>query len=116
MDMDSNTSNDDLLLQQFFGEAARQQVADNGFTQRVMQRLPKRAKRVDWFSRLWTAGCIAVFVVLFVVFRGWELLAVHFEVLLRTLLAQSFSVDLSMLAAVLFGLLFVGVGEAVSRA
>ena len=113
MDMDSNIGNDDLLLQQFFNEAARQQVADNGFTQRVMHRLPKR---VDWFSRLWTAGCIAVFAVLFVVFHGWELLAVHFEVLLRTLLAQSFSVDLSMLVAVLFGLLFVGVGEAVSRA
>lgn len=113
MDMDNNTGNDDLLLQQFFGEAARQPVADNGFTQRVMQRLPQRA---DWFSRLWTAGCIAVFVVLFVVFRGWELLAVHFEGVLRTLLAQSFSVSLGMLATILFGLLFVGAGEAISRA
>ena len=96
------------LLQEFFREAADRQIADDGFTERVMQRLPLR---INWFTRLWNIFCITVFAVLFVVFRGWDMLAVHFEVMLRTLAAQSFSINLSMLFTVVFGLLFVGVGE-----
>ncbi len=109
------------LLQQFFSDAAHQQIADDGFTERVMQRIA--ATEGQWsmanirrFNRLWTWFCIAVFVALFVMFRGWELLAVHFEVMVRTLFAESFSINPLMLFTVLFGLLFVGVGEAVSRA
>ena len=103
----------DLLLQQFFSAATQQQIADDGFTERVMRRLPTR---INWFVRLWTWFCITAFIVLFVMFRGWELLAVHLEVMLRTLAAESFSINPLMLAAVLFGLLFVGAGEAISRA
>lgn len=105
MDM---TEDNDLLLQQFFSNAAQQQIEDNGFTERVMQRLPSR---INWFSRLWTMFCIVVFAVLFVVFHGWELLAVQLEVLLRTWTIESVSFNPLMLAIVLFGLLFVGVGE-----
>ncbi len=102
------------LLQQFFDDAhVCQPLADEGFTERVMRRLPSRA---DWFARWWTACCVAVFAVLFVAFRGWELLAVHFEVMVRTLAVESFSINLLMLAGILFGLLLVGVEEAVSRA
>ena len=54
---------------------------------------------------------MGVFLVLFVLFRGWELLAIHFEVLLRTLLVETFSINLPLLAAILFSLLLVGVGE-----
>jgi len=99
------------LLQQFFSEAANQQIDDNGFTERVMNRL---SSRINWFNRLWTFFCVTVFVVLFVVFRGWELLAVHFEVMLRTMAAQPFSINLSMLFSVVFGLLLVGTGEIIS--
>ena len=107
--------NNDLLLQQFFSEATQQQIADDGFTERVMQALlQQRTFNIKLFNRLWTLFCVAVFVVLFVVFRGWELLAVHFMVMLRTVAAESFSVNLMMLATVLFGLLFVGVGEVIS--
>ena len=107
--------NNDLLLQHFFSEAAQQQIADDGFTERVMQALPQQSTfNIKLFNRLWTLFCMAVFVVVFVVFRGWELLAIHFMVMLRTLLAESFSVNLMMLATVLFGLLFVGVGEVIS--
>ena len=49
--------------------------------------------------------------VLFVVFRGWETLAVQLEVMLRTIAVQPFSINLTMLFSVVFGLLFVGVGE-----
>ena len=107
----------DLLLQQFFSEARQQQIADNGFTERVMQSLPERPVfSMRRFTRLWNLFFVVLFVVLFVAFRGWELLAIHFEVMLRTLTAESFSINPLMLAAVLFGLLFVGAGEAVSRA
>ena len=108
MDM---TDNNDLLLQQFFSDAAQQTIEDNGFTERVMRQLPERKNHFVFF---WNLACIAVFLVLFVVFRGWDLLAVHFEVMLRTLSSESFSINPLMLAVILFGLLFVGVGEIIS--
>ena len=101
----------DSLLQQFFSEAASQQIADDGFTERVMQRLPSR---MNWFVRIWNTVCIGLFAVLFIVFRGWELLAVQLEVMLRTMSTHSFSINLLMLFSVIFGLLFVGVGEVIS--
>ena len=107
--------NDERLLQQFFSEAANQKIEDNGFTERVMQRLP--AAQNSWLSRfstLWTIFCVSVFAVLFVVFRGWELLAVQLEVMLRTMATQPFSINLMRLFTVVFGLLFVGTGEIIS--
>ena len=98
----------DRLLQQFFSEAASQQIEDNGFTERVMQHLPSR---MNWFVRIWNTVCIVLFAVLFVVFRGWDLLAVQLEVMLRTMSTHSFSVNLLMVFTIVFGLLFVGVGE-----
>lgn len=124
MDM---TEDNDLLLQQFFSEAAQQEIADNGFTEQVMQRLDSEEHQhsmaetklstsvttvnVQRVTRLWTCFCIGVFLALFIVFRGWELLAIQLEVLVRTLAVESFSINPLMLATILFGLLFVGVGE-----
>jgi hypothetical protein len=111
---------DEQLLRQFFSEAAHQKVEDDGFTERVMQRLETEGRlqasavRLHTITRLWTVFCVSVFVILFVVFRGWELLAVHMEVMLRTMAAQSFSINLMMLFSVVFGLLFVGTGEIIS--
>ena len=108
---------DERLLQQFFSEAANQKIEDNGFTECVMQSLPVASQR-SWLSRfscLWTWFCISVFIVLFVVFHGWELLAVQFEVMLRTMAAtESISINLLMIFSVVFGLLFVGTGEIIS--
>ena len=110
--------NDERMLQQFFSEAANQKIEDNGFTERVMQRVEAErqpsAIRLHTFSRLWTIFCVSVFAVLFVVFHGWDLLAVQFEVMLRTMATQSFSINLLMLFSVVFGLLFVGTGEIIS--
>lgn len=53
MDMDKQN---EQLLQQFFSEAAQQTIADNGFTERVMSRLPVRNMKL--FTRIWTACCI----------------------------------------------------------
>lgn len=108
------------MLQQFFNDAARQQIDDNGFTERVMQRIEAEGElqtsdvKLRTFNRLWSIFCITTFVVLFIVFRGWELLAVHFEVMLRTFATQSFSINLMMIFSVLFGLLLVGAGEVIS--
>ncbi len=135
MDM---TDDKDLLLQQVFSEAAQQQIADNGFTERVMQHLPKTAEQVSQeplqvlqnqtaceaqkaslatmrrINRLWTVASVAVFAALFIVFRGWEMLAIQFEVMVRTLSVESFSINPLMLFVILFGLLFVGVGEVIT--
>jgi hypothetical protein len=126
MDM---TEDNDLLLRQFFSEASQQEIADDGFSERVMERLTQlesealhrqklMARRECWarrVERLWTIFCIVVFAVLFVVFHGWELLVTQLEIWVRTLMAESFTINVMMLATVMFGLLFVGVGEVYVR-
>lgn len=115
-------NDNDRLLQQFFREAAPREIADDGFTDRVMQRIVRHsalspqpsALSPKHLSRLWTVFCVLVFAVLFVWLRGWDALAVHFEVMLRTMVAEPMSINLSMLFTVVFGLLFVGVGEVIA--
>lgn len=99
------------LLQQFFSEAAQQTIDDNGFTERVMSRLPVRVKR---FTRIWTIGCIAIAAILFTVFHGWELLLVQMEVFLRTTIAEPPQVNPLMVVFALFSLLMIGVYELLS--
>ena len=69
------TDRDDMMLESFFKQAAQQQIEDNGFTERVMQSLPKQklltARRL---SQLWTLFCVVVGVGLFFVFGGWQIL------------------------------------------
>jgi len=101
----------DLLLQQLFSEAAQQKIEDNGFIERVMHRLPLR---VNWFTRLWTAFCILVALLLFTLFHGWELLAVQLEVLIRTLPTEPLSGRLVMVVTVFIGLLIAGASEFIS--
>ena len=66
------TDKDNLLIEEFFKQASQQQIEDNGFTERVMERV----ERVDQtslvphrLSLLWTWFCIAVSVALFFVFN-----------------------------------------------
>jgi polyferredoxin len=101
------------LLQNFFSEVASTPVADDGFTNRVMQRLPQR---VNWFTHLWNIFCVTVFMVLFVVFRGWESLMAQFVVMMRTLMAyvmmpEPLNINLSVVLSVVCGLLLVAVIE-----
>lgn len=63
------TENNDKLLENFFAER-RQEVADNGFTRRVMHNLPRRSNRL---ARLWTAGGFTLAAVLFVMLDGIQL-------------------------------------------
>ena len=124
------TEDNDLLLRQFFSEAAQQKIEDNGFTERVMQRLEANHKaqsslfeseqsssaklKVQSFTRLWTAFCILVAFLLFSALHGWELLTVQLEVLLRTLPTEPFSGRLFMLVTIFIGLLIAGASEVIS--
>lgn len=118
---------DDKLLQQFFSDAARQQIADDGFTERVLQALPKAdnamtpasvphaAPRIAGrFTFVWNTLCIAAFLVFFVYVRGWQLLADHFAQLLHSVSSLHITFNPILLAVILFTLLFVGVAEVVS--
>ena len=69
------TDKDDIMLENFFKQAAQQQIEDNGFTERVMQSLPERKLlTVHRLSQLWTLFCVVVGVALFFAFGGLQLL------------------------------------------
>lgn len=57
---------DDKILKKFFAEN-KQEIADNGFTRRVMHRLPDRSYRL---ANILTAICMAVAIVVFIVSDG----------------------------------------------
>ena len=65
---------DDQLLEKLFQPARELTVADDGFTQRVMEQIPRRQPTL-LFSRLWTVFCIVVATLLFVAMNGWGLIA-----------------------------------------
>ena len=67
------TDKDNIIVEDFFKQAAQQQIEDNGFTERVMQNLPK-TNTVRRLSRLWSLFCILVGVGLFFAFGGWQVL------------------------------------------
>ena len=79
--MDMTDNSNDKLLQEFFKEARQQQIADNGFTERVMRHIDVEPLNL---SRIWTWFCIFVGVVLFFVLRGWETIRIGLEVFLQT--------------------------------
>lgn len=64
----------DIMLKQLFEAAAHQQIADNGFTERVMMNLPEvKANRVQCLSRMWTLFCLIVAIVIFWLTSGWDI-------------------------------------------
>ena len=81
--------NDNILLEQFFKEAAMPPLEDDGFSERVMQRLPRRS---NWLVHLWTLFCVGVAMAIFIQTQGWKALVSYamlfltqVEVLVRTL-------------------------------
>ena len=91
------TEKENKLIEDLFKQAAQQQIEDNGFTEKVMERV----ERVDQtslvphrLSLLWTWFCIAVSLVLFFVFNGWDMLKASLHVLYASILT-SFEVFLT---------------------
>lgn len=68
MDMEDNK---DILLNQLFAEAANTEIADNGFTRKVMRQLPSRA---ELYNRIWTFACVIVAIFLLTYFKAWNYL------------------------------------------
>ena len=78
------TEKENKLIEELFKQAARQQIEDNGFTERVMaqvERVDQTSLVPHRLSMLWTWFCIAVSLVLFFVFNGWEMLKASLMVL-----------------------------------
>lgn len=64
---------DEALLQRFFADSARMDIADDGFTDRLMRRLPEEVDaRCYRLYRLWTAAMAAVCVAVFFFVDGFE--------------------------------------------
>jgi hypothetical protein len=107
---------DDKLLEEFFMPARNGVVADNGFTERVMNSLPAathaRDHRAALFSRLWTCLCVAVAAVLFFVIRGWEPIFNVIRVIITTPPTTS-SMLMFLVSAAVVG--FVLLGEVINH-
>ena len=99
------TEKENKLIEDLFKQAARQQIEDNGFTERVMEAIgngqwtarPEGALATErdarmghgkLLSMLWTWFCIAVSLVLFFVFNGWEMLKASLHVLYASILTS----------------------------
>lgn len=66
---------DEELLQRFFADSARMDIADDGFTDRLIRRLPEEVDaRCYRLYRLWTAAMVAVCVAVFFFVNGFQLL------------------------------------------
>lgn len=77
---------DDVLVRRFF-EENRMEMPDNGFSRRVMRRLPDRAVRIN---RIWTAACFAAGILLFVRNKGLTVLSECLKDALGNVVFQDF--------------------------
>lgn len=100
------TEMNDKLLKDFFGEH-KQDIADNGFSHRVMRNLPDRSLRI---SRIWTTCCGALALILFLALDGLQAIAgVLREVFISMVQYSAANVDFRSLLVAGAVLLFFGV-------
>ena len=104
---------DKELLDQLFEPARQMTVEDNGFSDRVMERIPRRSTRT--LSRLWTVFCVAVAGALFVVFDGLKIVAQGMVVLLKTHPTQHSLLMLTLAVGVVWLLAFIEVTARVAN-
>ena len=89
------------LIGQFFKEH-RQEIADNGFTDRVMQRLPEQVSQPDWLPWVWNGVMITISVILFIVLGGVPLLLNSLGNYLDAVLTQGVDIRLILVLMVTF--------------
>lgn len=82
--MDMTDNNDDVLVKKFFSENCID-VPDDGFSRRVMRRLPDRTRRI---SRLWTAVCVVIGLLIFFRNKGFSVLVSCFDGIFSDVLAR----------------------------
>ncbi|MDD7258357.1 MAG: DUF5056 domain-containing protein [Prevotellaceae bacterium] len=69
-DVSEFLATDDFVAR--FFEENRQDIKDNGFSRRVMSRLPRSANKLN---RIWTVFCIAMGVAFLVYSKAWTILS-----------------------------------------
>lgn len=105
--------NNDKLLKNFFTEN-KQEIADNGFSRRVMHHLPNRSNRL---SRIWTAVIMLAGTILFFWMGGLEaIFGTVRETFYSMLQYQSAHLDTKSLIIAAVVLLFLGTRKVASMA
>lgn len=100
------TEVDDKLLKQFFSEQ-KQDIADNGFSTRVMARLPNRTSKL---ASILISICMILTVILFFVLDGIHaILGILREIFVSAVQNGAFNLDIKTLAIAGAVLLFFGV-------
>lgn len=82
---------DDVLLTRFFDEQ-RQDIADDGFSRSVMQRLPKSTERP---YVLWQAACLVAGIAVFFLSGGIAMLRTAFVNTTVNMVSRILSIDIS---------------------
>ena len=86
------TDRDNLLIEDFFKQAAQQQIEDNGFTEKVMAKIAESERQPSAVARhwslLWTWFCVIVALAMFFILGGWESLKASIMVLMSTALTS----------------------------
>lgn len=83
---------DERMLQSFF-QGCQQEIPDDGFSDRVMEALPRR-NRTYYIRYVWMATCILVGVVGFVLDNGWlHVRDLMFSLKINTLLSMGHAVE-----------------------
>lgn len=97
------TENDDRLIEQFLAPG-RREIADNGFTRRVLNRLPDRRERL---ARLWTFTGFTLALVLFIALDGIELIWNSLRETLTTAVEQSMVTNIDPKSLVIAGVVLL---------
>ncbi|SES74280.1 DUF5056 domain-containing protein [Prevotella sp. kh1p2] len=91
-------NNDEKLIARFF-EENRPEIADNGFSRRVMRRLPASKRNL---SRLWTALCSLAGLAFFLLFNGFADLRVALGNVFGDFVGALFSAEGASLSPLMF--------------
>lgn len=97
--------NDDRLIRQFM-QKNKHEIADNGFSRRVIRMLPKQ---IQWLSDLLSILCTIVCCILFYVFNGFGLLI---QAISGVITSQSYYLinDVSFRSLIIATLILIVVG------
>ena len=80
------------MIEDFFKQAAQQQIEDNGFTEKVMAKIAESERQPSAVARhwslLWTWFCVIVTLAMFFILGGWESLKASIMVLMSTALTS----------------------------
>ena len=112
--MTDNNDYKDKLLEDFFA-ARRHEVADNGFTRRVMRRLPQRHNRL---AQVWNTLCILLAAAMFVAVGGVQVVWATLQEAFIGLVEQGATADVDPRSLLIAGgvLLFLGYRKIASLA